>query len=156
MSDLITSVKQHMIKNSSSMKYMINKMKDYGIFVNVVYKDIIHFSIKSFLLREYKFGKIFKESPNGIIDFIEHGVVFKNKNAQYYNDAEGFGIFNINTSLGEFYCYYNFNTGGCPSCGFGSEYGKPEHVVLYISESIEDLVINCMSKYDRENSVICL
>lgn len=137
------------------MECMINRIKHDGIFVNVVYKDIIHFSIKSFQLREYKFGKMFKESPNGIIDFIECGVVFENKNAEY-NVAEGFGIFKIDTSLGEFYCYYNFNTGGCPSCGFGSEYGKPKHVVLYISESIEDLVMNCMSKYDRENSVVCL
>ena len=137
------------------LEHSVKKFKeDWSVFKNVIWKDIIKYSIHSNSLQSLKLGKLFKESTNGIYDYIISGQNYGELVDGHYSKAESeCGIMLLIVNELRIYCYYKIDMGGCPTCGFGMEEGNPTDITLYMAETIEDLITYCMSDYDRERII---
>jgi hypothetical protein len=121
---------------------------------NVIWKDIIKYSIHSTSLQDLKLEKLFNESTNGMYDYIISGQTYGELDDGYYSKTESeCGIMLLSVNELRIYCYYKIDMGGCPTCGFGMEEGNPTDISLYMAETIEDLITYCMSEYDRERII---
>ena len=141
------------IKNNfieDSVEYTFKKF--WGVFDKVSWKDIIKYSICSTDCKYYKLGKLFKQSPNGIYDFIVSGYSFgpiNNSDNYYGSTGSEHGIMILNVHDIDIYCYYKIDMGGCPTCGYDIVYSEPEYVELYMSFTIDGLVEYCISEFHR-------
>lgn len=141
-------IKNYFIKNSIEDNFK----RTWGVFDKVYWKDIIKYSICSSACKDYKLGKLFKQSPNGIYDFIVGGYSFDSlrfDEESYRPYASEHGIMVLNIHNLDIYCYYKIDMGGCPTCGLGIQYSHPYYLVLYMSFSIDGLVQYCMSEFER-------
>jgi len=142
------------------LDFMHNNVKDcWDPFRDVVWKDIIYYSIHFPKNKDLKLGKWFKESQNGIYDFITSGfsfgrLEFYETYSYIFNSNHGIMLLKIHDE--QLFCYYKINMGGCHTCDYdtgtsmGFDKGYPVHVSLYISTSMDDLVKYCMTKYERK------
>ena len=126
----------------------INDWKSYNLFKNTFWRSILSYSFHDNFVKYLKLGKTFKNSENGIYDFIISGYSFGN----YDDDGLSFdpehGIMYLNINKHEIFCYYKTSKGGCPTCGFisDSDDDNINDTILYMSNNIEDLVNNCMTE----------
>lgn len=126
--------------------------KELSIFENVIWKDIIKYSLNS-ELKDLKLGQTFKDSPNGMYDYIMSGYSFGQLNNGDYNVVNSdYGIMVLKIHDNNIYCYYKIDAGGCPTCGYYYDNEEPiTDKSLYMSETIEDIVKYCMSDFERKN-----
>lgn len=131
--------------------------KKWNIFNNVYWRDILKYSLNSPSCKSLKLGQLFKNSPNGIYDFIVSGISFGGipyNNSPYYgarNSQQGIMLLNVNNI--RIYCYYKFNMGGCPTCGM-DPYKEPVELYIYVAENIDGIVNYCMSEKDRLSAFV--
>ena len=113
----------------------------FGIIKYVIYKQHLHYPPLSHL-SNLQFGRIFKQSKNGIIDFIKSGIYFHPSDSA----AELRGLLILNVMNNTYFCYYSFDTGACPTCGMWEENDEsPTQTDFYIADNWEDLFHYCMT-----------
>ena len=127
--------------------------KRYKVFNKVCWKDVIQYSIYSRYYEHYKLGKLFKESINGIYDFIHSGFSFGGllcSSDVYLTKGTEHGILLLKINGEIIHIYYKIETGACPTCGMSEGIYYPPAVQLFIADSIEDIVSNCMTLRNRK------
>ncbi len=129
---------------------IIDYFEAYSVFNVVNWKDVIKYTLTdSKQIKAMKLGKIFKESPNSIYDFIKADIDFGQLNPTY-TSRHGIMILHVNQT--KIYCYYKVDCDGCATCGMDSNYENPSELVLYMGLNVEDLVNQCMSLREQSKA----
>lgn len=128
---------------------VLNTFKQWDCFKNVQWKYVLNYSIDGDYYKGYRLGKVFKNSPNGIFDYIFSGISFGElsygMNDGYIQESDH-GIMVLKAFNECMYIYYEINMGGCPCCGMFMETGNPQSIELHVTGSIENIVKHCMNE----------
>jgi hypothetical protein len=145
--DLLIKLIKSKTENNNSVRnvnHIIYELKSLKAFENVFWREIIKYSIRSRFYEHYKLGQRFKNSLNGIYDFIINGISFgclrrqNTTDEDYYDIAEtSFGILYLQVDMTIIHCYYKINL----SC-------NPAFIELSIEETLDDIVNYGMSPFD--------
>lgn len=156
--NLLKSINYHdKFRLNDVTRKMYNYFKEYDVFKNIKWNEVIKYSLNANNIRSMKLGKIFKSSENSIYKYIVSGLCANDYNDYYhqtYCAQHGIMLLNVNKTF--IYCYFKVDPGGCPTCGLDIEIGNPEEVILYMSNTIDELVIQCMSNSERERMLTFL
>ena len=132
------------------INYTIKKWKHNKIFTDVVWKDIIKYSFHDNITRTLKLGQKFKDSNDGIYDFIISGYCFGdfiNDDGETYGYESIHGLMLLKVDNFDLYCYYKTSPGGCPTCGFKLDDERDKQFMeLNITYDIDNIVVSCMSE----------
>lgn len=119
---------------------------------NTVWTHIIKYSFHDNITRTLKLGKKFKNSQNGLYDFIVSGYSFgdyKCEDGECYGYRSLHGIMTLKVDDFDLYCYYKSSPGGCPSCGMKMDDDRDiSFTELYMTYDIDNIVLGCMSDWD--------
>lgn len=122
------------------------------LFDNVIWRYVIEYClINSEHCKTIKLGKLFKNSNNGIYDYIKSGIslgqIRINDDILRQDSDQGLIVLDINSK--EIFCYYKIDMGGCPTCGYDFVEGVPDLLELYFCDNKYDLIEYCITEYDR-------